>query len=89
MSPAELQNLRVAVAQQLRSAGGYALPVEALSRGARLVGFPTITEAEIRAELVYLADKQLVAVDQKIVSPELKRWRLTAAGRDWLAEEGL
>lgn len=47
------------------------------------------TEAEIVAELQYLADKALVASVAKTLSPENRRWRITAAGRDLLAELGL
>lgn len=47
------------------------------------------TADEIRAEIGYLVDKGMLApVDQKI-SPEQKFWRVTAEGRDHLAEEGL
>lgn len=52
-------------------------------------GFVGIEEAEITTELVYLADKGLVVEDKKLVSPENKNFRLTAEGRDYLAEKGL
>ena len=44
---------------------------------------------EVAAEIVYLADKGFVTATDKPISPELKRWRITAAGRDYLATEGL
>lgn len=47
------------------------------------------TEPEIAAEIQYLVDKGLVAPVAKTLSPELSRWRITAAGRDLLATLGL
>lgn len=66
-----------------------ALPAEALVRGAKLVGFPFVDELTIRAELSYLTDKGLIVADEKRISPEVRRWRLSASGWDFLAEEGL
>jgi DNA-binding PadR family transcriptional regulator len=43
----------------------------------------------VRLEVDYLADKGLVAAEAKVISPEVKRYRTTAAGRDFLAEAGL
>ncbi|HTH46279.1 MAG TPA: hypothetical protein VMB21_02085 [Candidatus Limnocylindria bacterium] len=41
--------------------------------------------AEVEAELAYLQDKDLVTTIAKTLSPEVKAWRITAAGRDFLA----
>ncbi len=41
---------------------------------------------EINAELVYFADKGFVTAVQKAISPELTAWRITAEGRDWIAQ---
>ncbi len=51
-------------------------------------GFGYLSPAEVEAELQYLADKGLVAEAPKLISPELRAWRITAAGRDWLATTG-
>jgi len=40
---------------------------------------------DVELELAYLADKGLVSVENKMVSPENAFWRTTAAGRDYLA----
>jgi hypothetical protein len=39
-------------------------------------------------ELAYLGDKGFIAIPSKAVSPENKTWRITAAGRDFLAQFG-
>lgn len=41
---------------------------------------------ELKGELQYLADKGLVTTAQKQLSPELRCYRITATGRDYLAE---
>jgi len=43
---------------------------------------------EIQDEVSYLVDKGLLVPVPKRVSPEIKAWRITADGRDFLAEEG-
>lgn len=51
-------------------------------------GFPMPDIREIRSEIDYLADKGFVAAVGKAISPENKNWRITAAGRDELAQQG-
>ena len=46
------------------------------------------TRDEIAEECAYLVDKGFLARAPKAISPENKRWRITAAGRDFLAEAG-
>jgi hypothetical protein len=42
------------------------------------------TEQELR----YLGGKGLAEPVNKLISPENQTWRITAAGRDWLAQNG-
>jgi hypothetical protein len=90
MTAAERERLRLSLLQQLREVGAdSSLPLSTIVLGARLAGFNTATEETVRGELVYLLDKGCVATPQKTISPENKRWRITAAGTDYLAESGL
>jgi hypothetical protein len=89
MTLAEIENLRVTLLQLLRESGSYAQTVPLLVTGAKRTGFGHACDEIVRCELTYLADKGLVAIDPKLLSPENKRWRLTAEGRDHLAMEGL
>lgn len=90
MNPAERERFRICLLQQLREAGGdSSLPLSTLVLGAKLAGFDNTTEEIVRGELVYLLDKGLATTPQKAISPENKRWRITAAGTDYLAEAGL
>jgi len=43
---------------------------------------------DIQAEITYLVDKGWMAELTKRLSPEIRSWRVTAEGRDFLAQEG-
>ena len=90
MNPEEIERFRINLLQQLREAGGEnTLPVSMLLTGVRLGGFRDASADTVRSGLAYLQDKGFVASPPKAVSPENKRWRITAAGIDFLAEEGV
>lgn len=42
---------------------------------------------EVEAEVLYLQDKGFSELVGKVISPENRAWRITAAGRDFLAEQ--
>lgn len=88
MTPAAREILRQNLLQQLAAVAPHALPLAPLSVGARIGGF-TVTGEVLLAELAYLVDKRLAAEAEKHVSPENKEWRITAEGRDYLAQHGL
>ncbi len=67
---------------------GVGLKPVMLKVGARVGGFEPSDE-ELDAELLYLSDKGFVVAVAKAISPEMKRWRITADGRDYAAQEGL
>ena len=60
-----------------------ALEVNVAAFGFRGLGLDS-TEREVR----YLKDKGFVEPINKAISPENQTWRITAAGRDWLATNG-
>ncbi len=88
MNAATRELFRQNLIQQLAAIGPVGMKVPALKVGARAGGFEP-GDAQIDAELQYLADKGLVTAMDKAISPELKRWRITADGRDYAAQEGL
>lgn len=57
-----------------------------LHQMARAEGRTDLAQATVRTELQYLADKGLVDVSEKVLSPENRQWRITAQGRDAYAE---
>lgn len=90
MSPEQIEQFRICILQQLRAVGAEAsLPAATLANGAKLAGFSHANEDVVRSAMAYLTDKQLVAAATKTISPENRRWRITAAGTDFLAEQGL
>jgi hypothetical protein len=54
-------------------------------------GMRGLSREEVQAEINYLADPQkaLLRENPKAVSPEMRTYATTAAGRDYLAEAGL
>lgn len=90
MIPEQVELFRICILEQLQRVAGFSsLPVSTLQSGAVVKGFPQASEDTVRSALAYLADKGLVAPVEKMLSPENKRWRITAAGTDFLAEAGL
>ncbi len=89
MNASSRELLRQCLLSQLGLAAPYALPTATLKVYAVAGGFPKVTDQELEAELQYLREKELAAIEEKIISPENKRWKITAKGRDALAEAGL
>lgn len=89
MNAAQRQLLRTGLLQQLAIVAPGTVPLGTLRNGMIVGGFPGIGDAELAAELAYLVDKGLAESPAQLLSPELKRWRATAAGRDYLAEQGI
>lgn len=52
-------------------------------------GLANVGKSAVEEELRYLIDKGLVVGVDKIVSPENGKYRITAEGRDWYAQQGL
>ncbi|MFA6962432.1 MAG: hypothetical protein WC205_16880 [Opitutaceae bacterium] len=73
---------------QLAAAGAVGLKPAMLKVGAKVGGFEP-ADKELDDALDYLADKKLVMVIDKTISPENKRWKITSAGYDYAAQEGL
>jgi hypothetical protein len=88
MTPAIREQFRLKLLQLVDTAGSVGMRVPAIDTHLAAHGYDH-TEGELVAEIAYLADKVLLVQVDKILSPELKRWRITAAGRDFLAEQGL
>lgn len=87
MTPGDREQLRLSL---LRFLGdnptrfGFNAPL--LLQMARNEGRPGVTREDVVAEIEYLADKNLVGLVEKPISPENRAWRILAAGRDYLAQ---
>ena len=67
------------------NASSRGLSAALLLQMARSEGRAALDKPEVEAELQYLADKELIAAVNKTLSPEVFVWRITAAGRDFMA----
>ena len=56
----------------------------------RAEGFRGITRDQVESEINYLADpdKRFLRAEEKHISPEVRNYRTTATGRDYLAQQG-
>ncbi len=90
MTPATRENFREALLLVLeeRASDRFGLGVTAIRTFLAQHGFRQAPPEEINAELRYLADKQFVAIVGKAISPENTCWRITAEGRDHVAQGG-
>jgi len=73
---------------QLANASTMGLTLKTLRLGASLAGIG-VDDESIKAEVAYLADKGFADPVAKAMSPENQRYRIHAAGRDYLATQGL
>lgn len=69
------------------AAGTMGLGTNILLQTLRAEGLRRLETEDLRRELCYLEEKGLLARKPKLISPENEIWQLTAAGRDFLAEE--
>lgn len=95
MSHEQIEKLRINILRQLKSADPMSLTIDALRTGARLEGFDLGSDEHaqrraIQIECDHLADAaiNLVRLADAKFSVVVKRYRITAPGREWLAEQG-
>lgn len=85
LTPEEREQARLSILRYGARPVGFGIIVQYL----RSEGFRTMSRDEVTAELQYLQDKGFMVSEPKPLSPEVKVWRATAAGRDYLAEQGM
>lgn len=87
MTPADRQIFRQTILRILdaNAATRWGLGVAALRVQARAQGHSDLDPGEVAAELRYLEDKGLVTPVDKLVSPDVPEYRITAQGRDYYA----
>jgi hypothetical protein len=87
MNADTLKLFRIAILIALRGSGGST--VNELVVNTKPQGYSDVTPDTVKEELQYLADKKHVEKVPAEISPEVESFRVTAAGRDWLAVQGL
>jgi hypothetical protein len=89
MNPEQREQARISLLRIMTvNPTKYGLPGRYLKNATAAEGM-RLTEAEIESEMLYLTDKGLAEETTKILSPENQTWRITAAGRDYLATLGI
>lgn len=87
MSARETENLRRAILNVLdANKTRFGLGLDGVTLFVSNFGFQSIESKTVEPEIQYLAEKGLVGEIDKTVSPENRRWRITAAGRDFIAQ---
>lgn len=64
----------------------FGLGAKALGHLVASYGFSSPNESDLKTELQYLEDKKLITECMKGVSPENRSWRISAEGRDFVAQ---
>ncbi len=86
MNAADRETLRLSLLRHLEPrTGKFGLQAPLLTSFVRNEGL-RVTVNDVRAECLYLVDKGLIEETTKAVSPENTAWRITAAGRDFVAK---
>ena len=79
--------LRIALLRAAAASRGNGLTLALCTFTARTLALRIATE-DVEEEVQYLVDKDFLEKVSSAISPEVRAWRITAAGRDWLATEG-
>jgi hypothetical protein len=88
-SKEQREQIRLSLLRYCNAAVPFGLADTLLLQFLRNEGFRSVAEDRLDAEILYLADKGLLAPAPKLISPENPAWRITAAGRDFLAAGNL
>ena len=88
MNAETLKLFRINLLRQARGAKEFGQSVNEFVLGAKVEGHNADAET-VREELQYLIDKKQVELVPAEISPEVKSYRITAVGRDWLATQSL
>lgn len=85
LTPQQREQIRLSVLRYGEAADQYGLAESLLLQFVRSEGHRRLSREQLEAELIYLRDKGLITLVPKEISPENAAWRITAAGRDFLA----
>ena len=88
MTPAMKELYREHILMSLCDAVGIGLPQDGILIGLKSQGYVT-DQKELATQMEYLEDKGLIASKKSEVSVGVKRYRITAAGREYAEEKGL
>jgi hypothetical protein len=85
--PQTREQVRMSLVRYAAEAGARGLSASLLYQFVRSEYRRTFSAQDLAAEIQYLIDKGLLGGVDKPISPENAVFRVTAAGRDWLATQ--
>ncbi len=88
MNSKQRENLRLLLLTALDASKPFAIELPSLRPNLPPL-YRSLKDEELRAEIDYLIEKGFAVAAGKVLSPENAQWKITAAGRDFLATEGL
>lgn len=88
LNPQQREQLRLSLLRFLNDTPRFARPVALLLQMARAEGRPALDAETVELEMEYLAGKKLVLESSKTLSPEVRSWKISVEGRDFLAQQG-
>jgi hypothetical protein len=86
LTPQDTELIRIAQLRILNTVPGRALSERLVAQLISSELGQKVELDQIRGEPEYLQDKRMVEPAHKDISPELRAYRITAAGRDYLAQ---
>ena len=88
-SSTERNAYRHAILMQLSAARPASLIIDVIDQGLRLTGFNYHSRSALEQEIDYLCQKQLIRQTHAVLSPGVKRYKITDLGQDHLETESM
>lgn len=89
MNTSQREQVRLSCLRYCAAAQTMGISTHLLLASLRSEGRRELKLEPLREELRYLEEKGLLQRKLKLISPENQIWQITAAGRDFLAENGI
>lgn len=88
MTAEDKEMMQEKILQLCNAAGKFGIPDDRILRTLNKAGY-AIDQAELDRQLRYLKSKGFIAEAGKVLRPDLRRWETTAAGDEYLMQQGL
>jgi hypothetical protein len=86
LTSSQREQIRLSVLRYCDAADQFGLAAPLLLQFVRSEGHRQLNRQQLETEIGYLCDKGFLTPVPKEISPENSLWRITAAGRDFLAK---
>ena len=85
MNSIDREQIRLSILRYAEAAANFYTP-RIMLQCLRAEGFAPIETSDVQKECDYLVEKGFIARVEKMISPENAAYRISAAGRDFLAQ---